>query len=72
MKIEYDPIHDVLNIEFLPEIKIEESVEFDGIIVDYAQDKRIVAIEILDASKRTTKSPTELIGLTILKEKASP
>lgn len=72
MKIEYDPIHDVLNIEFLPEIKIEESVEFDGIIVDYAQDKRIVAIEILDASKRTTKSPAELIGLTILKEKASP
>ncbi|HHT9120684.1 MAG TPA: DUF2283 domain-containing protein [Candidatus Hypogeohydataceae bacterium YC41] len=71
MKIEYDPVHDVLNIEFLPETKIEESVEFDGIIIDYAQDRRIVAIEILDASKRTTKAPTELIGLTILKEKAS-
>ena len=31
MKIEYDPQHDLLNIEFLPEERINESVELDGI-----------------------------------------
>ncbi len=37
MKIEYDPAHDVLNIEFLTEESIAESVELDGIIIDYGQ-----------------------------------
>lgn len=26
MKIEYDPVHDLLNIEFLPDVPIEESL----------------------------------------------
>jgi len=34
VKIEYDPAHDVLNIEFLTEESIAESVELDGIIID--------------------------------------
>ena len=51
MKIEYDPIHDLLNIEFVSEQPIAESVEFDGIIIDYSKDRRIIAIEILDAGK---------------------
>jgi uncharacterized protein YuzE len=70
MKIEYDPVHDVMNIEFLAEEKIVDSVEFEGIIIDYSKDKKIVAIEILDAGKRTTKNPLDLIDLTIVKEKA--
>jgi len=67
MKIEYDPAHDLLNLEFLPEVEIEESVEIDGIIVDYAKDKRIVAIEVLDASKRTTQDPLRFIDVAIVR-----
>ncbi|MEW6215297.1 MAG: DUF2283 domain-containing protein [Nitrospirota bacterium] len=70
MKIEYDPKHDLLNIEFIAEEAITESVELDGIIIDYSEDGRIVAIEILDAGKRTTKDPLDLLDLTIVKEKA--
>ena len=71
MKIEYDPIHDVLNIEFIPDHPITESVELDGIIIDYAEDRRIVGIEILDAGKRTTKGPLDLLDLTIVKERVA-
>ena len=71
MKIEYDPKHDLMNIEFIPEESITESVERDGIIIDYSKDRRIVAIEILDAGKRTTKNPLDLLNLTIVKEKVA-
>ena len=70
MRIEYDPAHDLLNIEFLSDEAIAESVELDGVIIDYAKDRRIVSIEILDAGKRTTKNPLDLIDLSIVKEKA--
>jgi uncharacterized protein YuzE len=70
MKIEYDPAHDLLNIEFIVDEAIAESVELDGIIIDYSKDRKIVAIEILDAGKRTTKNPLDLIDLSIVKEKA--
>jgi uncharacterized protein YuzE len=68
MKIEYDPVHDLLNLEFLPDVEIEESVEIDGIVLDYAKDRRIVAIEVLDASKRTTADPLHLIDLSIVRQ----
>lgn len=67
MKIEYDSNHDLLNIEFLSDVPIEDSQEIDGIIVDYSKDKRIVAIEVLDAGKRTTRSPLDLINLAIVR-----
>jgi uncharacterized protein YuzE len=70
MRIEYDPVHDLLNIEFLMDEAITESVELDGVIIDYARDGRIVSIEILDAGKRTTKNPLDLIDFSIVKEKA--
>jgi uncharacterized protein YuzE len=70
MKIEYDPTHDLLNIEFVSKEPIADSVELDGVIIDYSKDRRIVAIEILDAGKRTTKGPLDLLDLTIVKEKA--
>ena len=69
MKIEYDPIHDILNIEFIADEAIAESCEFNGVIIDYTEDKRIVSIEILDAGKRTTKNPLDIINLSIVKEK---
>jgi uncharacterized protein YuzE len=63
MKIEYDTGHDLLNIEFLANVPVDDSVEVDGVVIDYAKDKRIVAIEVLDASKRTTREPLDLINL---------
>jgi len=69
MRIEHDPGHDILNIEFLTDTQIEESLEIDGIIIDYTKDNRIVAIEVLDASKRTTTDPAEVIDFTIVREK---
>ena len=66
MRIEYDPAHDLLNLEFLSGVEIEESIELDGIIVDYAKDRRIVAIEVLDASKRTAPDPLHLIDVAIV------
>jgi len=71
MKIEYDPVHDLLNIEFIPEEPIADSVDIDGVIIDYSEDRRIVGIEILDAGKRTTKGPLDLIDLTIIKERVA-
>lgn len=71
MKIEYDPAHDLLNIEFIVDEAIADSVELDGVVIDYSKDGRIVAIEILDAGKRTTKNPLDLIDFSIVKEKAA-
>ena len=71
MKIEYDPKHDLLNIEFIHNENVVESIELDGIIIDYTEDKRIVAIEILDAGKRTTTDPINLLDLKIVKEKTA-
>ncbi len=70
MNIEYDAGHDVLNIEFLSDVRIDDSLEVDGIVIDYAQDRRIVAIEVLDASKRTTRDPLDLIDLSIVRSGA--
>ena len=67
MKIEYDAAHDLLNIVFLANVPIDDSVEMDGVVIDYAKDKRIVAIEVLDASKRTTRKPLDLTNLAIVK-----
>ena len=71
MRIEYDPTHDMLNIEFVSDEPIGESVELDGIIIDYSKDKRKVGIEILDAGKRTTKNPLDFLDLTIVREKTA-
>ncbi len=67
MKIEYDAAHDLLNIEFLANVPIDDSVEMDGVVIDYAKDKRIVAIELLDASQRMTRKPLDLTDLAIVK-----
>jgi uncharacterized protein YuzE len=71
MKIEYDSEHDLLNIEFLTNVPIDDSLEVDGIVIDYAKDKRIVAIEVLDASRRTTRKPLDLMDLAIVKSSGS-
>jgi uncharacterized protein YuzE len=68
MKIEYDPKYDIMNVEFIAEGDIAESVELeDGIIVDYAEDKRVVSIEILDVTKRVRGEKLESVNFVILK-----
>lgn len=65
MRVEYDPKHDLMNIEFLAGVEIAESVEIDGIIFDYTKDRSIVSIEILDVSKRITHSPLDKIDFAV-------
>lgn len=67
MRVEYDPKHDLMNIEFLAGVKIAESLETDGVIFDYAKDKRIVSIEILDVSKRISRAPLDMIDFAVVK-----
>ncbi|OYD92666.1 hypothetical protein CDG76_22365 [Nostoc sp. 'Peltigera membranacea cyanobiont' 210A] len=52
MKITYDPEVDILRI-ILSDVPIEDSdEERPGVILDYDEDGNIIALEILDASKR--------------------
>ena len=52
MKVRYDPEVDVLSI-LLSDAPVEESDEDKpGVILDYDKDGNVVAVEILDASKR--------------------
>lgn len=44
MKIERDPTRDLLNLEFLPGVSVGGSVEIDGVVLDRAADRRIVAV----------------------------
>ena len=39
MKIEYDAEHDLLDIEFLANVPIDDSMEMDGVVVDYAKEQ---------------------------------
>jgi len=66
MKIEYDPKYDMMNVEFIADAKIEESVELeDGIIIDYTEDKRIASIEILDVKKRISPEKMESVNFIV-------
>ncbi|MGC9969335.1 MAG: DUF2283 domain-containing protein [Bryobacteraceae bacterium] len=52
MKVTYDPEVDVLSI-LLSDAPVEESDEDKpGVILDYDRSGNVVALEILDASKR--------------------
>ncbi len=55
MKIIYDPQTDSLTL-ILREMAVKESDEIrEGLIVDYGEDDRIVAIEMLDASENISE-----------------
>ena len=60
MKVIYDPQTDSLTI-ILRDVPVKESDEIrDGLIVDYGDDDRIVAIEMLDASENVSE-PSALL-----------
>jgi uncharacterized protein YuzE len=55
MKIIYDPKTDSLTLIFR-EMAVKESDEIrEGLIVDYGEDDKIVAIEMLDASENISE-----------------
>jgi len=39
--------------------------------VDYSEDRKIIALEILDAGERTEKNPLDFLNLEIIKEKVA-
>ncbi len=63
MKIEYSKTADALYVYF-KEKKVAKSKEVEeGVIIDLDNNKHIIGIEILDASKRL--SPQELSNVSI-------
>jgi uncharacterized protein YuzE len=52
MKITYDPEVDVLRIVFINGPIEESDEQRPGVILDYDRNGNVVAMEILDASKR--------------------
>jgi len=71
MKVEYVPKHDIMNIEFLEDVEIDDSVEIDGVIFDYSKDKKLVSLEILDAKKRVGKNPLDKVDFSVMKDKVT-
>ncbi|HLD12419.1 MAG TPA: DUF2283 domain-containing protein [Candidatus Nanoarchaeia archaeon] len=53
MKIMFDKEHDIMRITFSEE-KYDVSEEMGDIIIDRSKNKKIIAIEILNVSKKTT------------------
>jgi uncharacterized protein YuzE len=69
MKLEYDPKHDVMNIELISNTPIAESEELDdGVILDYSEDKKIVSIELLGVKRRLPPEALEVVSFTVVKE----
>jgi len=61
MKTLYDSDADALYVRFADATVIESEEVADGVVLDFDADGRIVAIELLDASKHVTagaKFPT--------------
>ena len=53
MKVTYDPETDILRVIFSSAPVNESDEDKPGVIIDYDRAGNVVALEILDASKRT-------------------
>ena len=63
MRIEYDPEADALYI-LIREARVDDNIDIeDGVTVDVDENRDIVGLEILDASKRL--SPSDLSSIII-------
>lgn len=70
MKIEYDPEADALYIQ-IREARVDDNVDIEeGVTVDLDENKHIVGLEILDASKRLSAS--DLSSIVIQKLPREP
>ncbi|MBK9633710.1 MAG: DUF2283 domain-containing protein [Bacteroidetes bacterium] len=56
MKVIYDKTLDILQIQFSNEPIVESDEEKKGLIIDYNKDGGIVAIEMLNASKKVMQT----------------
>ncbi len=57
MRVSYDPRTDTLTVIFREDAQISESDEDKpGTILDYDREGNLVSLEILDASKRVTRT----------------
>ena len=69
MKVEYDPKHDIMNIELVSKVPIAESIELDdGIILDYSEHRKVVSIELLGVKKRLSPETFEAVSFTVVQE----
>ena len=57
MKIEYDSKHDLMNIEFLQDEPIVDSLEVNGVIIDYAKDVKLYRLKYLLLPRGHKKTP---------------
>jgi len=65
VKIEYDAEANALYIQ-IREARVDDNIDIeDGVTVDLDEDRHIVGVEILDATKRL--SPSDLSSITIQK-----
>ncbi len=65
MKINFDPKHDIMRIKF-QDGKYEISKELEeGIIVDVTKNNEIIAIEIMDVSKRIPRKNLKDVAISI-------
>lgn len=55
MRVIYDPATDSLDLIFREEPKAESDEIRKGIIADYAQDGKMVSLEVLDASEHVAE-----------------
>jgi len=63
LRIEYDKEADALYIQ-LREVRVDDNIDIEeGVTIDLDEEKHIVGIEILDASKKL--SLKDLINITI-------
>ena len=58
MKTIYDPASDALYVRFAEAAVVESEEVSDGVVLDYDAEGRIVAIELLDASKHVAAGAT--------------
>jgi uncharacterized protein YuzE len=55
MKTTYDPEADALYVRFAEAAIVESEEVADGVVLDFDAEGRIVAIEVLDASKHLSE-----------------
>jgi uncharacterized protein YuzE len=63
MQVTYDPEVDILNLRLKDDKVVEsEYLEYENVVIDYNEKDEIVALEIMDWSKRNSLS-LPLVGI---------
>jgi len=70
VKIDYDPEHDILYMEFFPEGKVVDTTPLaDDVYADVGEDNRILGIEVWNASKNMIEPIALNLSKTIEKRR---